>query len=101
VEQVREAQRRTGFPCRNDLDRPRCRAVRVGAKTNSCAAPKAQRDPPQRPRALAAQHRVALGNAPKTPLVMAALESRRKHASPVVREHVEWALRQHTANEAP
>ena len=44
---------------------------------------------------------VALGNAPKTPLVMAALESRRKHASPVVREHVEWALRQHTANEAP
>jgi len=44
---------------------------------------------------------VALGNAPKTPLVMAALESRRKHASPVVREHVEWALRQHTATQAP
>jgi epoxyqueuosine reductase len=38
---------------------------------------------------------VALGNAPSTPEVLAALESRRGHASEMVREHVEWALAQH------
>lgn len=38
---------------------------------------------------------VALGNAPGTPEVIAALHSRRDHASDVVREHVEWALRRH------
>ncbi len=38
---------------------------------------------------------VALGNAPRTDAVIAALESRREHASPVVREHVEWALGRH------
>jgi epoxyqueuosine reductase len=38
---------------------------------------------------------VALGNAPTTPRVLAALQSRRDHASPVVREHVAWALRRH------
>jgi len=41
---------------------------------------------------------VALGNAPSTPDVRAALQSRRGHDSPVVREHVEWALRQHDRN---
>jgi epoxyqueuosine reductase len=35
---------------------------------------------------------VALGNAPSTPHVVAALTARRKHASDIVREHVEWAL---------
>jgi epoxyqueuosine reductase len=38
---------------------------------------------------------VALGNAPTTPDVVSALRSRREHPSPVVREHVEWALRRH------
>lgn len=38
---------------------------------------------------------VALGNAPATPEVVAALESRRDFPDPVVREHVEWALRRH------
>ncbi len=38
---------------------------------------------------------VALGNAPTTAAVIAALHSRRGHASPVVREHVEWALERH------
>ena len=38
---------------------------------------------------------VALGNAPKSDAVIAALQSRREHPSPVVREHVEWALAQH------
>jgi epoxyqueuosine reductase len=38
---------------------------------------------------------VALGNAPTTPGVLAALASRRDDASPLVREHVAWALRQH------
>ena len=38
---------------------------------------------------------IALGNAPTTATVVAALQSRREHPSPVVREHVEWALRRH------
>ena len=38
---------------------------------------------------------VALGNAETTGEVVAALESRRHDPSPVVREHVEWALAQH------
>jgi epoxyqueuosine reductase len=38
---------------------------------------------------------VALGNATGTETVIAALQSRRDSASPIVREHVEWALRQH------
>ena len=38
---------------------------------------------------------VALGNAPGTPEVLAALESRRDCEDPLVREHVQWALAQH------
>jgi epoxyqueuosine reductase len=36
---------------------------------------------------------VALGNAPSSPTVMVALDARRGHASELVREHVDWALR--------
>jgi len=35
---------------------------------------------------------VALGNAPKSAAVRAALHARADHPSPVVREHVAWAL---------
>ena len=38
---------------------------------------------------------VALGNAPGTPEVVAALEQQRDHSSALVREHVAWALEQH------
>jgi epoxyqueuosine reductase len=38
---------------------------------------------------------IALGNAPTTPEVIGALESRRHIDDAVVREHVEWALAQH------
>ena len=38
---------------------------------------------------------VALGNAPRSAEVLAALQSRAQHASPLVREHVAWALEQH------
>jgi epoxyqueuosine reductase len=38
---------------------------------------------------------VALGNAPTTPATLAALESRRDDRSPLVREHVGWALARH------
>ncbi|HKB60916.1 MAG TPA: tRNA epoxyqueuosine(34) reductase QueG, partial [Gallionellaceae bacterium] len=38
---------------------------------------------------------VALGNAPKTPATVAALRSRVGHPSPLVREHVAWALARH------
>jgi epoxyqueuosine reductase len=38
---------------------------------------------------------VGLGNAPATPAVIASLRSRADHPSPVVREHVLWALSQH------
>jgi epoxyqueuosine reductase len=37
---------------------------------------------------------VALGNAPKSAAVIAALESRAEHPSELVREHVAWALAQ-------
>jgi epoxyqueuosine reductase len=39
---------------------------------------------------------VALGNGPRTAVTTAALQARREHASALVREHVEWALRQLT-----
>jgi epoxyqueuosine reductase len=38
---------------------------------------------------------VALGNAPTTPDIIRALAERRADSSHMVREHVEWALRQH------
>ena len=38
---------------------------------------------------------VALGNAPTSPEVVAALEARKDSASALVREHVQWALREH------
>jgi epoxyqueuosine reductase len=38
---------------------------------------------------------VALGNAPTTPEVLAALHNRREHDSALVREHVAWALARH------
>jgi len=40
---------------------------------------------------------VALGNAPTTPDVLAALASRRDDPSDIVREHVAWAVTQHAA----
>jgi len=40
---------------------------------------------------------VALGNAPTSNEVLAALRARREHPSALVREHVEWALERHGA----
>ena len=40
---------------------------------------------------------VALGNAPGSPQVIAALQSRRDEPDPLVREHVRWALARHGA----
>jgi len=40
---------------------------------------------------------VALGNAPTAPDVVAALRARLDHPSPLVREHVTWALGRHAA----
>ena len=40
---------------------------------------------------------VALGNAPTSPEVLHALQARRTDPSPLVREHVEWALQRHQA----
>ena len=40
---------------------------------------------------------VALGNAPTSPHVVAALQARREHPSPLVQEHVAWALERHSA----
>lgn len=39
---------------------------------------------------------VALGNAPTTPAIITALHSRAQHPSELVREHVAWALAQHS-----
>jgi epoxyqueuosine reductase len=41
---------------------------------------------------------VALGNAPSTRAVLAALAARRQHESALVREHVEWALARHAGS---
>ena len=38
---------------------------------------------------------VALGNAPSSAPVLQALAARREDASPLVREHVAWALARH------
>ena len=43
---------------------------------------------------------VALGNAPNSPAVTAALEARRDDPSALVREHVEWALRRQEGRRA-
>jgi epoxyqueuosine reductase len=40
---------------------------------------------------------VALGNAPTSPDVLSALRSRADDPSPLVREHVAWALARHAA----
>jgi epoxyqueuosine reductase len=40
---------------------------------------------------------VALGNAPGSPAVVAALRRRERDASPMVQEHVRWALAQHAS----
>src|SRR6185369_9709725 len=40
---------------------------------------------------------VALGNAPRSDAVIAALRMRQDHASALIREHVEWALGRHAA----
>ncbi len=42
---------------------------------------------------------VALGNAPTTSSVIDSLRSREQHPSEQVREHVQWALNQHLANQ--
>ncbi len=39
---------------------------------------------------------VALGNAPTSPALLESLHSRANHPSAVVREHVQWALEQHS-----
>ncbi len=44
---------------------------------------------------------VALGNAPTTPEVIAALESRHDCDDALVREHVEWALERHSVASRP
>jgi len=38
---------------------------------------------------------VALGNAPGSSAIVAALQARAQHPSALVREHVQWALAQH------
>jgi len=44
---------------------------------------------------------VALGNAPTSAPVLAALQSRASHASEMVREHVAWALNRHDSRHRP
>ncbi|MGH8378341.1 MAG: tRNA epoxyqueuosine(34) reductase QueG [Gammaproteobacteria bacterium] len=42
---------------------------------------------------------VALGNAPDSPEIIAALKARSRHPSELVREHVQWALGRHGIND--
>lgn len=41
---------------------------------------------------------VALGNAPTSSMLVAALQQRRAHPSAMLREHIDWALAQHQQN---
>ena len=41
---------------------------------------------------------VALGNAPSSPQIKKALFSLKKNSSPLLAEHIEWALTQHKPN---
>jgi epoxyqueuosine reductase QueG len=41
---------------------------------------------------------VGLGNAPSAPAIIAALSSRQDDPSPMLREHVAWALARHRAS---
>ncbi len=43
---------------------------------------------------------IALGNAPTSKAIVAALQQRSDHPSAIVREHVQWALKRHKANSA-
>jgi epoxyqueuosine reductase len=43
---------------------------------------------------------VGLGNAPSSPEVVTALQSKRNYSSALVREHIEWALKRHERLEA-
>ena len=43
---------------------------------------------------------VALGNAPTSKELLAALVARVEHPSPLVREHVQWALEQHETRQS-
>lgn len=43
---------------------------------------------------------IALGNAPSSPEILAALRARADHPSALVREHVRWALEQHRRRQA-
>jgi epoxyqueuosine reductase len=43
---------------------------------------------------------IALGNAPSSPAVVAALQTKIQHPSALVREHVQWALAQHRSRAA-
>jgi len=43
---------------------------------------------------------VALGNAPTSPALIECLRNREEHPSPMVREHVQWALAQHGSKSA-
>ena len=43
---------------------------------------------------------IALGNAPSSPEIIAALRKRAEHPSELVREHVHWALEQHRSASA-
>jgi len=40
-----------------------------------------------------------LGNAPTSPEIIAALQARSNDPSPLVREHVQWALARHGSSE--
>ncbi|MDG1445868.1 MAG: tRNA epoxyqueuosine(34) reductase QueG, partial [Methylophilaceae bacterium] len=40
---------------------------------------------------------IGLGNAPSSPSITQALNSRKENTSDLVREHIEWALAQHAS----
>jgi epoxyqueuosine reductase len=92
----RRPRTRTSRACATARRRVARRSLRVDARGFRHAHGR-QRDPAHRLRALAAQHRGRLGNAPTSDAVVQALRARADDPSALVREHVAWALRRHHA----
>jgi epoxyqueuosine reductase len=73
-------------------------AVRLGRSRTSSPAPRARRSAASATCAGCATSLIALGNAPSAPAIIAALSSRQDDPSPMLREHVAWALARHRAS---
>ena len=90
---MRALRPKPGFAVRHGLDDADLSRCSRGPSANSCERTRRQRDPADRLRALVAQPRGRRSATRRTiRAIVAALEARADDPSPLVREHVAWAL---------